>query len=91
MRRDATWGGNMELVACSRAYKLNVTVHQLGAPRFDILFDPIVKTIHLAYHDERHYSSIRRTSDDSYKAPEIKVFILFIYFILFYLFFYLFI
>lgn len=70
MERDGTWGGNMELVAISRALGINITVHQLKQARFDIRADAdpeaaggssgsSTRTIHLGFHDFEHYSSVR--------------------------------
>lgn len=52
MKTDGTWGGQMEIQAASLAYMVNVTIHQLGQPRWDTInFPPdITKTIHLSYH-----------------------------------------
>lgn len=36
MRQDAAWGGNLELQALSMAYRTNISIHQLDAPRFEI-------------------------------------------------------
>jgi len=78
MKRSATWGGQMEIQACSLAYSINVTIHQLSKPRWDIVNFPIsqVKTIHLSYHQGEHYSSVRKIGDETvkYGAPkEIKI------------------
>jgi len=69
MKRNATWGGQMEIQACSLAYSINITIHQLGQPRWDIINFQIslVKTIHLSYHQGEHYSSVRKIGDESYK------------------------
>ncbi|CAM9337729.1 unnamed protein product [Hapterophycus canaliculatus] len=64
MRRDAEWGGNQELVAASQLYRANVVVHQFKAPRFFIPCDKATLTIHLSYHGEHHYNSVRAIGDD---------------------------
>jgi len=79
MKRTATWGGQMEIQACSLAYSINVTIHQLSKPRWDIVNFPAsqVKTVHLSYHQGEHYSSVRKIGDETIKhgAPkEIKIF-----------------
>ncbi|CAN0126375.1 unnamed protein product [Scytosiphon promiscuus] len=64
MRRDAEWGGNQELVAASQLYRANVVVHQFKAPRFFIPCEKAVLTIHLSYHGEHHYNSVRAIGDE---------------------------
>jgi len=68
----------MEIQACSLAYSINITIHQLSKPRWDIVNFPTsqVKTIHLSYHQGEHYSSVRKIGDEAvkYGAPkEIKL------------------
>uniref|UniRef100_A0A6B2L5Q9 OTU domain-containing protein n=1 Tax=Arcella intermedia TaxID=1963864 RepID=A0A6B2L5Q9_9EUKA len=71
MRKNATWGGHLEIQACSLAYTVNITIHQLGQPRWDIKnFDDSVKTIHLSYHQGEHYSSVRKIGDErNHRVP----------------------
>eukprot|EP00903_Cladosiphon_okamuranus_P014076 g13083.t1 len=64
MRGDAEWGGHQELVAASQLYKANVIVHQFKAPRFFIPFEKARLTVHLSYHGEHHYNSVRAISDE---------------------------
>eukprot|EP00752_Nemacystus_decipiens_P004306 g3935.t1 len=64
MRGDAEWGGHQELVAASQLFKANVVVHQLKAPRFFIPFEKARLTIHLSYHGEHHYNSVRAIGDE---------------------------
>lgn len=35
MRKDGTWGGNLELQALSLKYECNIIVHHLAAPRYE--------------------------------------------------------
>jgi len=64
MKADGTWGGQMELQAASLTYMINITIHQLGSPRWDIVnFPSTAKTIHLSYHLESHYCSVRSLTD----------------------------
>ena len=37
MRRNGTWGGNLELQAASMAYRVNIVVHQLEQPRWEVV------------------------------------------------------
>ena len=75
MAKGGAWGGNLELVAASRLFNVHVTVHQLDAPRLDIINhdNPRANTIHVAYHDERHYTSVRKISDNSFAAAKVEV------------------
>ena len=68
LRRDAEWGGNMELVAAANHFRVHVCVHQLNAPVLEIRADVpdggrARKTAHLSYHGESHYNSVRRRDD----------------------------
>ncbi|CAM9911250.1 unnamed protein product, partial [Ectocarpus sp. 4 AP-2014] len=65
MRGEAEWGGNQELVAASQLYKTNVVVHQFKAPRFFIPCEKARRTIHLSYHGEHHYNSVRAIGDEA--------------------------
>lgn len=68
MSRDNVWGGNLELQALSMALVLDVRIHQLGAPVYDIKNNHGRKEreptpIHLSYHDGQHYASVRRLDE----------------------------
>jgi len=66
MRKNGTWGGHLEIQACSMAYQVNVTIHQLNQPRWELTYPGFAtKTIHLSYHDGQHYSSVRMLGDNS--------------------------
>eukprot|EP00871_Galdieria_phlegrea_P003341 jgi/Galph1/4007/GphlegSOOS_G2673.1 len=71
MRKDGSWGGNIELQGISLLYHVNIRIHQLGEASFDIVnFDKDnVDWIHLAYHDSEHYSSVRRLRNMFSAAP----------------------
>ena len=45
------WGGNLELVAAANLRSVNVVVHQLEAPKFEICADDnsATRTVHLSY------------------------------------------
>ncbi|KAJ2491175.1 2-oxoglutarate dehydrogenase E1 component [Coemansia sp. RSA 2050] len=65
MRRSGVFGGNLELVAFARNYRLDIKVYQLGGTVFVIsgATDPSLSrsmpTVHIAYHSYEHYSSVR--------------------------------
>lgn len=52
--------------------KVNIIVHQLKAPRFFIACEKARLTIHLSYHGEYHYNSVRATADDG-NGPALAV------------------
>jgi len=70
MRRNATWGGHLEIQACSMLYQVTVTIHQINQPRWELGFPGIAtKTIHFSYHQGQHYSSVRMIGDISRNGP----------------------
>lgn len=73
MSRASVWGGNLELQALSMALKLDVRIHQLAGPVYDICnsFASGVNTtpIHLSYHQGQHYASVRRRESQSQEGP----------------------
>jgi len=70
MRRNATWGGHLEIQACSILYQVNITIHQINQPRWELGFPGnAIKTIHFSYHQGQHYSSVRMIGDVSRNGP----------------------
>jgi len=63
MGRDGEWGGHQELFAASRLLRATVVVHQFNAPRFELTFEGAGRTLHLSYHGEMHYNSVRGLDD----------------------------
>ena len=60
MRKNGTWGGNIELQAISLTFQCNIVVHQFEMPRYEVMnFPPLQRVIHLSYHDGQHYASVR--------------------------------
>eukprot|EP01117_Protostelium_nocturnum_P006675 TRINITY_DN2402_c0_g1_i1.p1 TRINITY_DN2402_c0_g1~~TRINITY_DN2402_c0_g1_i1.p1 ORF type:complete len:549 (-),score=198.23 TRINITY_DN2402_c0_g1_i1:24-1670(-) len=60
MRKNGEWGGHLELQAMSLICAVNITVHQLDSPRWEINnFGPTARSIHLSYHRGDHYASVR--------------------------------
>lgn len=69
MRKSATWGGNLELQALSIALKVNIRIHILDSPLWEIMnFDLSSQTIHLSFHDGDHYNSVRLQTDNTGEA-----------------------
>ncbi|KNA11224.1 hypothetical protein SOVF_137140 isoform C [Spinacia oleracea] len=65
MGKDATWAGHMELQAASLMTRNNICIHRHMSPRWYIRnFDNQgTHMIHLSYHDEEHYNSVRVKED----------------------------
>lgn len=65
MDNDGTWAGHMELQAASLVTRSNICIHRNMSPRWYIRnFDQHgARMIHLSYHDEEHYNSVRLKED----------------------------
>ena len=63
MRKEGEWGGQPELCAASRCFEVNIVIHQLDAPRLEISYNAKAPTIHLSFHGEAHYNSVRALND----------------------------
>jgi len=64
MRRNATWGGHLEIQACCMLYQVNITIHQLNQARWELNYPGMpTRTIHFSYHQGQHYSSVRMIGD----------------------------
>jgi len=64
MRRNATWGGHLEIQACCMLYQVHITIHQLNQARWELNYPGMpVRTIHFSYHQGQHYSSVRMIGD----------------------------
>ncbi|KAH7566611.1 hypothetical protein JRO89_XS08G0200600 [Xanthoceras sorbifolium] len=65
MDKDGTWAGHMELQAASLVTRSNICIHRNMSPRWYIQnFDyHEAHMIHLSYHDEEHYNSVRLKED----------------------------
>ena len=65
--RDGEWGGNLELVAAANLRSVNVVVHQLEAPKFEITADDnaATRTAHLSYPVWKSISELGYTPSSS--------------------------
>ncbi|EFC39296.1 predicted protein [Naegleria gruberi] len=65
MKKDTEWGDNLTLQSISLAFNVNIRVHQLGQPSFDIVNynQPESRLIQLSYHMGEHYNSVHFMSD----------------------------
>ncbi|NXG42125.1 OTUD3 protein, partial [Psilopogon haemacephalus] len=70
LAKPGTFAGNDAIVAFARNNQMNVVIHQLNAPLWQIrgTDKPNVRELHIAYRDGEHYDSVRRINDDS-EAP----------------------
>ncbi|KNC53180.1 OTU domain containin protein [Thecamonas trahens ATCC 50062] len=60
MRESRSWGGQIEIQALSMVYSVNIIIHRLNEPRWSIInFPEDTRTLHLSYHDQQHYASVR--------------------------------
>ncbi|KAF8406293.1 hypothetical protein HHK36_008378 [Tetracentron sinense] len=65
MEKDGSWAGHMELQASSLVTRSNICIHRIMSPRWYIRnFDNHgARMIHLSYHNEEHYNSVRLKED----------------------------
>jgi OTU domain-containing protein 3 len=70
MGSQGEWGGNMEIQAASMMLSVNITIHQLEQPRWEIAnFDlTSARNLHLSYHDGDHYASVRRRDEPLHRV-----------------------
>ncbi|KAL5556961.1 hypothetical protein UlMin_039197 [Ulmus minor] len=65
MDKDGTWAGHMELQTASLVTRSNICIHRNMSPRWYIwnFDDRRVHMVHLSYHDNEHYNSVRLKED----------------------------
>ncbi|XP_027523838.1 OTU domain-containing protein 3 [Corapipo altera] len=70
LAKPGTFAGNDAIVAFARNNQINVVIHQLYAPLWQIrgTDKSNVRELHIAYRYGEHYDSVRRINDDS-EAP----------------------
>ncbi|XP_059997196.1 OTU domain-containing protein 3 [Lagenorhynchus albirostris] len=70
LAKPGTFAGNDAIVAFARNHQLNVVIHQLNAPLWQIrgTDKSNVQELHIAYRYGEHYDSVRRVNDNS-EAP----------------------
>ncbi|NXJ91758.1 OTUD3 protein, partial [Corythaixoides concolor] len=70
LAKPGTFAGNDAIVAFARNNQVNVVIHQLNAPLWQIQGTDKnnVRELHIAYRYGEHYDSVRRINDDS-EAP----------------------
>ncbi|CAI9165605.1 unnamed protein product [Rangifer tarandus platyrhynchus] len=70
LAKPGTFAGNDAIVAFARNHQLNVVIHQLNAPLWQIRGTDKSngRELHIAYRYGEHYDSVRRINDNS-EAP----------------------
>ncbi|XP_053853449.1 OTU domain-containing protein 3 isoform X1 [Vidua macroura] len=70
LAKPGTFAGNDAIVAFARNNQMNVVIHQLNTPLWQIRGTDRsdARELHIAYRYGEHYDSVRRLSDDS-EAP----------------------
>ncbi|NXH20876.1 OTUD3 protein, partial [Bucco capensis] len=70
LAKPGTFAGNDAIVAFARNNQMNVVIHQLNAPLWQIrgTDKSNVRELHIAYRYGEHYDSVRRINDDA-EAP----------------------
>ncbi|NXY62726.1 OTUD3 protein, partial [Callaeas wilsoni] len=70
LAKPGTFAGNDAIVAFARNNQMNVVIHQLNAPLWQIRGTDRsgARELHIAYRYGEHYDSVRRINDDS-EAP----------------------
>ena len=60
LSQDGTFAGNDAIVAVSRSCGVNIVIHQLGAPRWEVRAPALThKTLHIAYLRGEHYCAVQ--------------------------------
>ncbi|TMW59423.1 hypothetical protein Poli38472_004492 [Pythium oligandrum] len=74
MREDSTWGGNQEIYAVARLFRVYIVIHQESS-RMVIECDrhQPKRVLHLAYHGSDHYDSVRALQDVDMSAPPVEI------------------
>ncbi|XP_039611950.1 OTU domain-containing protein 3 isoform X2 [Polypterus senegalus] len=67
LAKPGTFAGNDAIVAFARNHQLNVVIHQVNAPLWQIKGSdkPFTQELHIAYRYGEHYDSVRHIGDNS--------------------------
>ena len=71
MEKNGVWGDQLETNALASTLKFNMIVHRVDTPSMAQIFhEPVGKypTLHLSYHLNEHYNSVRRIDDPCIKG-----------------------
>eukprot|EP00300_Choanocystis_sp_HF-7_P013894 c18492_g1_i1.p1 GENE.c18492_g1_i1~~c18492_g1_i1.p1 ORF type:complete len:350 (+),score=95.47 c18492_g1_i1:28-1050(+) len=71
MADNAEWGGQLEITAASRLFSVDVVIHQLDLPDYEMRAgpQPTTKQIHLFYVTDLHYASVRPIKPSTVSGP----------------------
>jgi OTU domain-containing protein 3 len=73
LSKDGTYAGNDAIVAVSRAYGVDVVIHQLGAARWEVRAPGVAKaTLHIAYLRGEHYCSVQPLTPGQSLPPVVR-------------------
>lgn len=74
MRKDGTWGGNIELYSLSMLLKVNFYIHLYNRPMYIVKnHEYPSRDVFLSYHDGEHYNSVRLITDTSVDEPPVEI------------------
>lgn len=71
-----TYAGNDCIVAFARLHEVNIVIHQLNAPLWQISGiegKKNIRELHISYHNGDHYNSVRRIGDVTTSPASIKL------------------
>ena len=70
LSKEGVYAGNDAIVAFARQHGLDVVIHQLDAPRWEVRgAGPVPRAVHLAYLHGEHYCSVRPVGDKGRGTP----------------------
>lgn len=77
LQKLGTYAGNDAIVAFARLHQVNVIIHQLNSPFLMIQgvakTSPTTRQLHIAYHNGDHYSSVRKSGDNTESPTNIRL------------------
>jgi len=69
MKKEASWGGNIEIQAFADLFNVNIIIHMLNQIPYIISRPTATHAIHISYHDGNHYNSVRWEDDINDNIP----------------------
>lgn len=75
LSRPGTYAGQDSLVAFARLHRVNIIIHQLNSPLWQIEGGggENARELHLSYHNGEHYSSVRRIGDFADTPAQVRL------------------
>lgn len=75
LSRPGTYAGQDALVAFARLHQVNIVIHQLNSPLWQIEGSEIenARELHLSYHNGEHYSSVRHSGDVENTPAHVRI------------------